>query len=69
VMWRHRLVDGQADYEELKRLFEDALESDARLYNEFHALLVRVGKEHCRPRARCQGCPLESFEHDAEPTA
>ena len=36
---------------------------DAKLYNEFHALLVRVGKERCRPKVRCEGCPLESLSH------
>jgi len=31
----------------------------ARLYNEFHALTVAVGKAHCGRTARCEGCPLE----------
>ncbi|MCX7803685.1 MAG: hypothetical protein N3A38_00710 [Planctomycetota bacterium] len=35
-----------------------------RIYNEFHALLVRVGKEHCGTRPRCRGCPLEGFRVD-----
>ncbi len=30
----------------------------AALYNEFHALTVAVGKAHCGPTPRCQGCPL-----------
>lgn len=64
VMVRHGLIDEQADYEQLKELFEDNLEPDPRLFNEYHALLVRVGKEHCRPQPRCHGCPLERFEHD-----
>ncbi len=32
-----------------------------RIYNEFHALLVRVGKEHCGTEPRCRGCPLDRF--------
>jgi endonuclease III related protein len=36
----------------------DAPESHARLFNEFHALTVAVGKAHCRRRALCAGCPL-----------
>jgi endonuclease-3 related protein len=33
--------------------------ADAALYNEYHALIVRHGKERCRKRApRCPGCPL-----------
>ncbi len=66
VAARHGLIAAPADYDELQAVFEDRLESDAALFNEYHALLVRVGKEQCRPRARCQGCPLERFPHDAE---
>jgi endonuclease III-like uncharacterized protein len=29
-----------------------------RLFNEFHALTVAVGKKHCSVRAKCVGCPL-----------
>ena len=63
VLIRHRLIDTEADYERMKELFEESLDEDAGLYNEFHALLVRVGKERCRPKARCEGCPLESLPH------
>jgi endonuclease-3 related protein len=33
----------------------------AQHYNEFHALIVRVGSEFCKSKARCEGCPLEKF--------
>ena len=36
----------------------DPLASHARLFNEFHALTVAVGKAHCGRTARCAGCPL-----------
>lgn len=36
----------------------DAPESQARLFNEFHALAVAVGKAHCRRTANCEECPL-----------
>jgi endonuclease-3 related protein len=61
---RHRLIDGEADYEQIKELMEDGLPRDAKLFNEYHALLVAVGKQHCRPNAQCAGCPLERFDHD-----
>ncbi len=67
VLRRHRLLDEDADYERIKAVFEDALPADVGMFNEYHALLVAVGKKHCRPAARCAGCPLERFEHDAEP--
>jgi endonuclease III related protein len=64
VAFRHRLIDGETDYYQLKAVFEDNLPEDVHLLNEYHALLVAVGKRHCRPRAQCAGCPLERFEHE-----
>lgn len=61
---RHRMIDENADYESLKAMFEDHLPSDATLFNEYHALIVAVGKRHCKTRAQCKGCPLEGFDHD-----
>jgi endonuclease III related protein len=62
ICHRHALVAEDADYETLRELFMDALPPDVALYNEFHALLVRVGNSWCRPRApRCRECPLERF--------
>ncbi len=61
VLGRHGLIDAPVGYEEIKALFEDNLPADAAMFNEYHALLVAVGKRHCKTRARCEGCPLESF--------
>jgi len=66
ILYRHRLIDDSADYDEIKDLFEYNLPADVSYFNEYHALLVQVGKQHCRPRARCAGCPLEPFEHEFE---
>ncbi len=66
VLLRHGLIDHEADYDEVKALFEDCLPPEVDLFNEYHALLVAVGKNHCRPRPRCEGCPLERFEHAVE---
>lgn len=66
ILYRHGLIDDSADYEEIRDLFESNLPQDVPMFNEYHALLVQVGKKHCKPRAKCEGCPLESFEHSAE---
>jgi endonuclease III related protein len=66
ILRRHGLLDSDAGYEDIKELFESYLKSDPQLFNEYHALLVNVGKLHCRPRPRCAGCPLESFPHATE---
>jgi endonuclease-3 related protein len=58
VFARHGWIGFDADYYEIKDLFESGLPLEAPLFNEYHALLVRVGKEHCRKTPRCEGCPL-----------
>ena len=63
IMTRHGLIEPDADYEQLRDLFESNLPEDAQLFNEYHALLVRNGKEFCKPKARCPGCPLETHPH------
>jgi endonuclease-3 related protein len=63
---RHGLIDSGADYEQLQYLFESNLPADLQMFNEYHALLVRLGKEYCRPKANCRGCPLETLEHQSE---
>jgi endonuclease-3 related protein len=61
ILLRHGLIDESADYDEVKDLFESNLPADVRLFNEFHALLVRVGKEYCRKTPRCGECPLSDM--------
>lgn len=60
VLARHGWLGYDADYQQIKDYFESALPADAQLYNEYHALLVRVGKEYCRRKEPlCKNCPLE----------
>lgn len=61
MLLRHGLAAEEDGYAELQALFMDNLAADARLFNEYHALIVRLAKEHCRARPRCQGCPLEGL--------
>lgn len=64
ILLRHHLIDVESDYEMVKELLEESLPDDPDLFNDFHAQFVAVGKNYCRPKARCQGCPLEPFPHD-----
>lgn len=59
VLSRHGIMDYNSSYDEYQSLFHGELDEDVRLFNEFHALFVRVGKEFCKPKPRCSGCPLE----------
>jgi endonuclease III related protein len=58
VLVRHRLLPIGAGYEQARTFIETHLPSDPALFNEFHALLVAVGKTHCRAVPRCDRCPL-----------
>ena len=62
ILGRHGLLpDSGATpaYEGVRALFEARLPRETQLYNEFHALLVNVGKNWCRTREpRCEECPL-----------
>ncbi|NLE38141.1 MAG: endonuclease III domain-containing protein [Pirellulaceae bacterium] len=58
VLARHGWIEYEIDYHGLQEHFESNLDRDVALYNEFHALLVRVGHKHCRKTPKCEGCPL-----------
>lgn len=66
IMRRHFVVPPQSTYAQAKGVIERALPTNRQLYNEYHALLVELGKRYCRPRARCERCPLASLRHDPE---
>jgi endonuclease-3 related protein len=59
MLTRHGWADEDADYEEVRALFESEWGPNAALFNEFHALIVNTGKQWCRRNApRCEQCPL-----------
>ncbi len=63
VVTRHGLLPAKAKYLEIQSLAlstfaGEPIESHVRHHNEFHALIVEVGKRHCGPTPRCAGCPL-----------
>ena len=66
VLSRHLLAESNWGYGQLKDLLEANLPRDVQMFNVFHALLVEVGKKHCRKAPVCAGCPLEHLEHIVE---
>ncbi|MFZ5761185.1 MAG: endonuclease III domain-containing protein [Thermodesulfobacteriota bacterium] len=59
ILHRHGLIDEETDYAAMQELFMDALPADTRLFNEYHALIVRLAKEYCKKiRPLCRPCPL-----------
>jgi endonuclease-3 related protein len=60
---RHGMAAHGAKYSALQKLgistfAQDPPAMQLALSNEFHALVVAVGKQHCGSRPRCEGCPL-----------
>ena len=60
VLTRHRLLPVDAGYEAARAFLETHLPSDPALFNEYHALLVAVGKRFCRTVPRCAECPVRA---------
>ena len=61
IFGRLGLVQGDETYGHIQAAFQRHLPMDLRLYNEYHALIVALGKDFCRPRPRCGQCPLAVF--------
>ncbi len=59
ILLRHGFIKEGAGYEQIQNLFMQNLKPKVKLFNEYHALLVRLGKEFClKNKPRCGTCPL-----------
>ena len=68
ILYRHGLIDAEVGYDDIQSLMQGALADDVAMLKEYHALLVEVGKRHCKKRApECVGCPLEPFLEKGQP--
>lgn len=62
ILSRHGLASADADYQDIQRMFMMQLPKSVKLFNEFHALLVRLGKEFClKNNPRCNDCPIQEI--------
>jgi endonuclease-3 related protein len=66
VLSRHGIISEKASYDETQRLFMGHLPHDEKLFNEYHALIVRVGKTLCKKTPKCGICPLNRIAHGAK---
>ena len=64
ILTRHGLIEEEAGYNDLQLAFMDNLPNDAELFQEFHALIVKTGKDFCRKRPLCPNCPLEDLSKE-----
>lgn len=59
ICHRHGFSASDASYDSLQRLFMQSLPHSTPLFNEYHALLVNVGKYYCKKgQPQCDQCPF-----------
>lgn len=58
IFARLGLIAADESYARVRHRFMDQLPADPALFNEYHALIVALGKAACRPRPHCEHCPL-----------
>ena len=60
IFSRHGFFPEDRSYSDIQSIFMRSLPQDVQLYNEYHALIVRLAKTHCKKNPICIGCPLEN---------
>lgn len=62
IFARHNIIAEEDGYYEIQEHFALSLPEDVELFNEYHALIVRLGKEFCKKsKPQCSRCPLEEL--------
>jgi len=61
IFERHSLISESASYDETQNLFMENLEKNVSMFNEYHALLVYVGKNFCKRTPQCGECPIKGI--------
>lgn len=63
IFCRHNIIAEEEGYYEIQEYFTLFLPEDVALFNEYHALIVRLGKEFCKKsKPLCAQCPLKEFD-------
>lgn len=59
VFSRHMIIKQDAGYDDVQKIFMKNLTHDVKLFNEYHALIVKLGKDFCKTRKPlCSKCPM-----------
>lgn len=67
LLLRHGFIGEDAGYGEMQSLFMDNLPEDAGLFNEFHALIVELGKTICKSKQPlCSTCPIRGMQRRSD---
>jgi endonuclease-3 related protein len=70
IFSRHSIIAEDEGYSEIQEYFSLSLPEDVKLFNEYHALIVQLGKEFCKKsKPLCSQCPLNGFDGFTYPLA
>ena len=58
IFSRIGILEEKHTYHQIQDFFMQSLDNDVKLFNEYHALIVRHAKEFCKITPVCQNCPL-----------
>ncbi len=64
ALLRHNLIEKAASYSQIQNLFMDNLSCDVKLFNEYHALIVKLAKTLCKKVPQCHICPLKEVNRE-----
>jgi len=62
IFSRLSIVDHNIGYDEIQDMFHKGLFTDPCLFNDYHAQIVILGKDHCNKKPKCSGCPLRKAD-------
>ena len=58
IFSRVGVCGSECSYDELQSVFHKELPKKAKMFNEYHALIVELAKKHCMKKPSCEGCPI-----------
>ncbi len=62
ILSRHGILRHDNSYDDFQKLFHSSLKRDLKMFNEYHALFVKVGKTYCKPKEPlCSQCALYEY--------
>lgn len=59
MLSRHNIIKPNATYEDMQSVFMKNLPLRTKFFNEYHALIVHLGKLYCKKKPLCHLCPLQ----------
>ena len=62
-LYRHNMAGPKVDYHQIQKLFTAHFDADIPFFQEYHALIVALGKHYCKPAPFCERCPLNRIRY------